>query len=68
VFISDVIYYYFTGKEKNADFVFSSPEYYLYLKKKYWFIDLETFDIIKHIDRDWKKIDKLLKTLERILS
>lgn len=67
IFISDLIYYYISHKQENKDFVFSIPEYYLYLKKKYWFVDIETFHIVNHIEKDIKKIQKILNILERIL-
>ena len=67
IFISDLIYYYFTQKWEDKDFVFSAPDYYLYLKKKYWFIDIESFCIIPCVQRDWKKIEKILKILEKII-
>ena len=67
IFISDLVFYYFTNKDWDKNFVFSSPEYYLYLKKKYWFVDLETFEIIKHIDSEWKQIEKVLRILEKII-
>jgi len=67
IFISDLIYYYLSGKEKNKKFVFSSAEYYLYLKEKYWFLDLESFRIIEHIDGDWRKIEKILIMIEKAI-
>lgn len=67
VFISDLIYYYFTEISKDSDFEFSTPEYYLYLKKKYWFIDLESFRIISHIDDNWKQIKRIIKMFEKII-
>ena len=67
VFISDLIYYYFTETLKNPDFEFSTPEYYLYLKKKYWFIDLESFRIISHVDDNWKQIKRIIKMFEKII-
>lgn len=68
IFISDLIYYYFTEKEKKHDFIFVTQDYYLYLKKKYWFIDLDWFKIIKKIDKDWKEIEKILSMLEKIVT
>ena len=68
IFISDLIYYYFTNLEKDKKFEFHTPEYYLYLKKKYWFIDLESFNIVEHLERDWKKVEKILKILEKVIS
>lgn len=67
IFISDLIYYYFTEKIKNTSFEFSAPDYYLSLKKKYWFIDIESFKIIEHINNDWKKIEKILKIFEKFI-
>lgn len=67
IFISDLVYYYFREREKAKDFLFSTPEYYLYLKKKYWFIDIESFCIIDHINKDWKKIEKILKMFEKVI-
>ncbi|MDA9128859.1 DUF1704 domain-containing protein [Candidatus Gracilibacteria bacterium] len=67
IFISDLIYYYFTHKSGNKNFIFSTPDYYLYLKKKYWFIDIESFSIIPCVQRDWKKIEKILNILEGII-
>lgn len=65
IFISDLIYYYFSNIKKDETFQFSSSEYYLYLKKKYWFIDLESFEILRRIEENWKKIQKILKLLEK---
>jgi len=65
VFISDLIYYYFTNLIEDPKFIFSTPDYYFYLKKKYWFIDLESFHIIDRINNNMKKIQKLLKLLEK---
>lgn len=67
IFISDLVYYYFNGKLTEDDFEFKTPEYYLYLKKKYWFIDIESFKIIEHINRDWKKIERILKMFEKVI-
>ncbi len=67
IFISDLIHYYFIGKTNDTNFEFSTPEYYLYLKKKYWFIDIESFKIIDHINKDWKKIERILKIFEKII-
>jgi hypothetical protein len=49
------------------NFEFHTPDYYLYLKKKYWFIDIESFKIIEHINTDWKKIEKILKIFEKFI-
>ena len=65
IFISDLIFYYFTNKEKQEGFEFNTQEYYLYLKKKYWFLDLDSFKIISQIDGKWKKIEKILKIFEK---
>jgi len=67
IFISDLIYYYFREKISDSSFKFSTPEYYLYLKKKYWFIDIESFKIIDHINKDWKKIERILKMFEKVI-
>lgn len=67
IFISDLIHYYFTQKLWDDSFEFSSPEYYLYLKKKYWFIDIESFKIIDHINDQWKKIEKIIKMFEKAI-
>jgi hypothetical protein len=67
IFISDLINYYFTEKLKDLNFKFCTPDYYLYLKKKYWFIDIESFKIIEHINTDWKKIEKILKIFEKFI-
>jgi len=67
IFISDLIYYYLTGKEKNPNFILDIPEYYLYLKKKYWFLDLESFHIVKHMYKEEKKIEKILKLIEKLV-
>jgi hypothetical protein len=67
IFISDLIHYYFIQKLEEKDFEFSIPEYYLHLKKKYWFIDIESFSIIDHITKDWKKIERILKMLEKVI-
>jgi len=66
IFISDLIYYYITEKEKDPKFIFEAPEYYLYLKKKYWFVDLDCFRIIDQINSKWKKIEKIVKVFESI--
>ncbi len=65
IFISDLIYYYMIEKQNNSDFVFEAPEYYLYLRKKYWFVGLDSFDIIGQIQRKWKKIEKIIKLVEK---
>lgn len=67
VFISDLVHYYFTKKLQDDTFEFLIPEYYLYLKKKYWFIDIESFKIIDHINKDWKKIERILKMFEKVI-
>ena len=38
------------------------------LKKKYWFLDFDSFKIIEQIEIKWKKIDKIFKIFERILD
>lgn len=67
IFISDLIYYYFNEKGKNPEFEIFIPEYYLYLKKKYWFIDIESFKIVEHLQRDWKQVEKIIKMFEKII-
>ncbi len=67
IFISDLITYYLLEKEKNKDFVFHSWEYCLYLKKKYWFLDLWDFHIIPQVNDKWKKIEQVIKILEKSL-
>lgn len=67
VFISDLIYYYFTEKLIDPTFEISIPEYYLYLKKKYWFIDIESFKIVEHLQNDWKKVEKIIKMFEKVI-
>ena len=68
IFISDIIYYYLSEIQKDAIFVFNSQKYYLYLKKKYWFLDLDCFKIIDQIDTKWKKIEKILHIFERVIK
>lgn len=68
LFISDLIYYYFTEKWKDKDFEFKTPEYYLYLKKKYWFIDIESFKIIDHVNSKWKEIMRIIKMIGKIIE
>ncbi len=65
IFISDLIYYYLVEQEKNKDFIFDTVEYYLYLKKKYWFLDLDSFKIIERVNNNWKKILKIIKLIEK---
>lgn len=67
IFISDLITYYLLEKEKDKNFIFHSWEYYLYLKKKYWFLDLWDFNIIKQINDKWKKIEQVISVLEKAL-
>ncbi len=67
IFISDLIYYYIVNKWKDKKFKFSTPEYYLHLKKKYWFIDLESFKIIHHVDSKWKEIKKIITMFEKVI-
>lgn len=64
-FISDLIYYRLSSKQKNKDFIFDVQAYYLYLKKKYWFIDLDDFNIINQIQSKQKKIDAIIKIIEK---
>lgn len=68
LFISDIIWYYFTELQKNPDFVFEAPEYYLHVKKKYWFLWIESFKIIPRIQKDWKKIEKIIKMFEKYID
>lgn len=68
IFISDLIYYYLTEKEKDEHFEFQTPEYYLYIKKKYWFLGIESFKIIDHINDEWKKIERIIKMFEKAIS
>lgn len=68
IFISDLIYYYLTEKEKDSEFVFDTAEYYLYLKKKYWFVDLDSFKIIERTNNNWKKIQGIIKIFEKFIS
>ena len=68
IFISDLIYYYLFEIQKDAIFVFNSQKYYLYLKKKYWFLDLDAFKIIEQIDTKWKKVEKILNIFERVIK
>jgi hypothetical protein len=62
-----LVYYYFSETQKNKGFEFSIPEYYLYLKKKYWFIDIETFKIVEHLQKDWKQVEKIIKMFEKTI-
>lgn len=64
IFISDLVRYYFIEQEKNKNFEFQPQEYYLYLKKKYWFLDLDCFNIIEQIEQKWKKIQKIIKLFQ----
>lgn len=68
IFISDLIYYYITETQKDKSFVFEAPEYYLYLKKKYWFLDLESFRIISHVEDNWKQIKRIIKMFEKVIE
>ncbi|NDK09697.1 DUF1704 domain-containing protein [Candidatus Gracilibacteria bacterium] len=68
IFISDLICYYFENKQEDKMYEFESQKYYLFLKKKYWFLDLDGFKIIQKIETDWIKIEKILKNLEKILD
>ncbi len=68
IFISDLIYYYLKEIQKDAIFVFNSQKYYLYLKKKYWFLDLDAFKIIEQIDTKWRKIEKVLHIFEKAMK
>ncbi len=67
LFISDLISYYFKNLEKNNQYEFNIQEYNLFLKKKYWFLDLDSFKIIQRLTEDWNRIDKLLQFLKKIL-
>jgi len=67
IFISDLIYFYLSEKEKDSNFVFDIPEYYLYLKKKLWFLDLESFGIVQHMQKEEKTINKILKFIEKLI-
>ena len=67
IFISDLIYYMLLNKQKNKKFEFEVQEYYLYLKKKYWFIDLDCFNIIDQINENDKKISSIIKLIEKSL-
>lgn len=66
-FISDLIYYRLSSKQKDSDFIFDVQAYYLYLKKKYWFIDLDDFNIIEQIKTKQKKIDAIIKIIDKSL-
>lgn len=65
IFISDLIYYYLLEKEKNKEFVFSTVVYYVHLKKKYWFLGLDSFNIVEQINTKWKKIEKIITLFEK---
>ncbi len=67
IFISDLIYYYIENKSKDSDFLLDVPEYYLHLKKKYWFLDLESFGIVSYMKQESKKIEKILKLIEKLI-
>jgi len=67
IFISDLLYYYLENKTKDSNFILDIPEYYLYLKKKYWFLDLESFCIVEHMNKKDKKIEKILKLVEKLV-
>ena len=68
IFISDLVYYYLWEIKKDAIFVFNSQRYYLYLKRKYWFLDLDAFKIIEQIDTKWKKIEKIINIFEKAVK
>lgn len=68
LFISDIIYYYCSHKIDDATFEFKSSEYYLYIKKKYWFLGIESFKIIPRIDTEWKQVEKIIKMFEKAIS
>ena len=65
IFISDLIYYYLSEIQKDEIFVFNSQKYYLYLKKKYWFLDFDCFKVIEQIETKWRKIEKILNIFEK---
>ncbi len=67
IFISDLIYYYLSHRLDDENFVFSPSEYYLYIKKKYWFIDIEHFQIIDQVNRKWKCLQKILNMFEKVI-
>lgn len=64
VFFSDIIYYNLSSKSKDEHFKFEVNNFYLYLKKKYWFLDLDCFEIKKHIISKEKKIKKIISYFE----
>ncbi len=68
IFISDLIYYYLKEIQKDTIFVFNSQRYYLHLKRKYWFLDLDAFKVIEQIDTKWKKIEKMLHIFEKAVK
>jgi len=63
--MSDIILYYYRELHKDPNFIFTSTEYYLYIKKKYWFLDFESFAIIEHIEKNWKQLQKIIKMFEK---
>lgn len=67
LFISDIVHYYFFHKINDTAFVFKASEYYLYIKKKYWFLWIESFKIIPRIEADWKQIEKIIKMFEKYI-
>ncbi len=67
IFVSDLIYYRILNKQKNKKFEFEVQQYYLYLKKKYWFLDLDCFNIIEQINKNNKKINSIINIIEKSL-
>lgn len=65
VFMSDAILFYFSQKQKDKKYEFSIPEYYLYLRKKYWFLGIENFWIIEYMQINEKKFLRICKMLEK---
>ena len=67
IFISDLIYYVLTNKQKNKKFELEPQEYYLHLKKKYWFLDLDCFEVIQQVKDKEKSISKIILLVEKSL-
>ena len=65
IFFSDIIYYSFSSKLKDKDFNFDVNSFYFYLKKKYWFLDFDCFEIEKHILSKEKKLRKIVSYFEK---
>ena len=68
LFFSDLIYYYLDKKYQDAWYNLDLIKFNLYLKKKYWYLDLERFEVVQRLKQNERQIKSLLELIFRKLN